>query len=183
MVYILLAPGFEESEALVPADLLRRAQVEVALVGVEGLAVSGSHGIRVLADLTLEQAEAASCQLLVLPGGLAGVAALGRSQAARDFIRAVHSLGRPLAAICAAPTLLASLGLLDGLAATCYPGMEDQLSGARAADVPVAETETVITGRAAGASFDFALALVERLRGPQVRQDVQNAVHYHPSGR
>ena len=166
MVYILLAPGFEEAEALVPADLLRRAGIETALVSLEGDSVTGSHQITVKADLELSQVDLGRASMLMLPGGGRGVENLGKSPAAAALVREAAEGGVPLAAICAAPTLLARWGLLEGKQAVCYPGMENQLTGALIrAEAGVVEDGDRITGRAAGSAFDFGLALVRYLAG------------------
>lgn len=179
MVYILLAPGFEEAEALVPADLLRRAGVPVALVSLEGELVPGSHQIVVKADLSLGQVDLTQADMVVLPGGLNGVRNLGEQPAVAALVQEALDREIWLAAICAAPTLLGRLGHLKGKHAVCYPGMEDGLLNA----VPCPEQAVVvdgklITGRAAGASFDFALKLVEVLTGPEKAEEVRNAVCY-----
>ncbi|MCF2597054.1 DJ-1 family glyoxalase III [Pseudoflavonifractor phocaeensis] len=179
MVYILLAPGFEEAEALVPADLLRRAGIETALTSLEGGFVTGGHQITVKADLTLDQVDLDRAEMLVLPGGGVGVRNLGESQAVADLIRRGAERDIPLAAICAAPTLLGRWGLLEGKQAVCYPGMEDQMTGARVCrESGVAEDVRLITGRAAGSAFDFGLKLVEALSGADKAQEVRYAVHY-----
>ncbi|HIT32392.1 MAG TPA: DJ-1/PfpI family protein [Candidatus Enterenecus stercoripullorum] len=182
MVYILLAPGFEEAEALVPADLLRRANVPVTLTGVGGDCVTGAHGVPVRADAAVEQVALCAGDMLVLPGG-PGVAALEGSGAVLSLIRqAAQQEDLWLAAICAAPTLLARMELLPGRQAVCYPGMEDDLTAHGA--TPRMECSTVrdgrfITGRAPGSAFDFGLALVEALAGPQTAQQVRAGIHYH----
>lgn len=180
MVYILLADGFEESEALVPADLLRRAGIEVRLVSVDGLTVTGGHGVTVVADLTLPQAEPEEMELLILPGGLGGVDAIQASPAAMGLIRSAADRGCYVAAICAAPTILARMGLLDRRAAVCYPGMEDEMGSAiiKTGERVVMDGH-LITGEAAGSAFEFALALIERLKGRQAADAVRQAVHYH----
>ncbi len=179
MVYILLGAGFEESEALVPADLLRRAGIETRLAGVDALQVTGGHGITVTADCLLSDVDLDGAEMLLLPGGLGGVRAIQGSPAALSLIRSAAERGLRLAAICAAPTILAGLGLLDSRRAVCYPGMEDV--GAALADqsAPVVIDGNFITAQAAGSSFPFALALVEALRGPAAAEEVAHAVHYH----
>ena len=180
MVYILLAPGFEEAEALVPADLLRRARVETALVGVEALAVPGGHGITVTADCVLSQVDLAQADMLVLPGGMGGVNAIRACAPALELIRTAHAKGVKLAAICAAPTILAGLGLLDGRSAVCYPGMEGEMASADVRPgTPVVVDGSIITAEAAGSAFPFGLALVEALKGPAAAQEVYHAVHCH----
>jgi len=179
MVYILLAPGFEEAEALVPADLLRRAGIEVALTALEGEEVTGGHQITVRADLSLDRVDLDRADMVVLPGGGVGVQNLGRSAAVEGLVREAAARGIPLAAICAAPTLLGRWGLLEGKRAVCYPGMEDQLTGARVCrDSGAVEDVKLVTGRAAGSAFDFGLKLVEVLSGTDKAREVRHAVHY-----
>ena len=179
MVYILLAPGFEEAEALVPADLLRRAKIETALVSLTGEPVPGSHGITVTADLTLEDAEVSKADMVVLPGGGPGFKNLGKDPRVEQLVREAAEKGLWVAAICAAPTLLGKWGLLTGKQAVCYPGMEDGLAGAqvRAASGVVVDGK-IITGRAAGSVFDFGLALVEALAGKEEADKVRHGIHY-----
>ena len=179
MVYILLAEGFEESEAIVPADLLRRAGIETALVSVEPGAVRSSHGIAVQADMTLGQIDLSKAEMIVLPGGLGGVKNLSRQAGIGHTIQFALENGAWVAAICAAPTLLARRGFLKGKQAVCYPGMEDQLEGATALmDQGVVVDGHIITGRAAGSAFDFGLALVKALAGEEKADEVRHAVHY-----
>lgn len=180
MVSILLGNGFEEAEALVPADLLRRAGVDVVLTALDGCEVTGSHGITVRADRALSQVDAKDVELVFLPGGLEGVRSISACPQALELIRTVYTAGRYVAAICAAPTLLASLGLLDGKRAVCYPGMEDQMKGALVQKgSPVVVDGTVITGEAAGSAFPFGLKLVELLKGSNTAETVKAAIHYH----
>ena len=176
MVYILLAPGFEEAEALVPDDLLRRAGIETALTSLEGGFVTGGHQITVKADLTLGQVHLDRAEMLVLPGGLGGVASIRASEAVLSAVRALHEKERFIAAICAAPTVLAELGITEGKKATCYPGMESEMGSASMQDAPVVQDGKLITGRAAGASFDFALALITALRGEEAAKKVGMAI-------
>lgn len=181
MVVILLGTGFEEAEALVPADLMRRAGIEVVLTSVtDHLEVTGGHGITVKADRRLSKIAPGNVDLVMLPGGLGGVRAILYCPAALDLVKAVHAGGAPVAAICAAPTVLAKLGLLNGRKAVCYPGMEDQLTGALPqVGSPVVVDGAVITGEAAGSAFDFGLKLIEILRGKGDADKVRNGVHYH----
>ena len=182
MVYILLAPGFEEAEALVPADLLRRADVPVCLTGVGSACITGAHGVQVVADEMLEHVSLKAGDAVVLPGG-PGVDALEGSGTVQALARrAAEEEGMYLAAICAAPTLLARMGLLRGRRAVCYPGMEGDLSANGA--IPCMDQSTVgdgkfLTGRAPGSAFDFGLALVELLSGPQAAARVRRDAHYH----
>lgn len=180
MVYLLLGEGFEESEAIVPADLLRRAGVEVRLTALKGGKVTSAHGVTVEADCALKDVDENQLDMLILPGGMGGVDAILGDQSALGLIQRAGDRGAYIAAICAAPTILAHLGMLDRRGAVCYPGMEDQmLSAVVHKGRRVVEDGHLITGEAAGSAFDFGLKLVEVLKGAQVAQQVCQAVHYH----
>ena len=182
MVYILLGKGFEEAEALVTADVLRRANIPVSLAGIEGESVASSHNITVRADVAVEYVALSEGDMVVLPGGMGGVASMEGSGAAMDLIRDAARHYR-LAAICAAPTLLARAGLLkQGARCVCYPGMEGELSAAGAE--PQMDRSTVvdgnlITGRGPGSAFDFGLTLVEALAGADAARAVAAGLVYH----
>lgn len=179
MVYILLGEGFEESEAIVPGDLLRRAGVDVAYVGLESLAVKGSHGITVTADMTLEQVKTEDMEMLVLPGGLGGVASIQMDLFATALIQKARDLGCWLAAICAAPSILAHMGMLDRRKATCNPCVWEEMGSAAVdREAQVVVDEKFVTAQAAGAAFLFGLKLVEVLRGDEAVQKVQNGILY-----
>lgn len=179
MVYILLAPGFEEAEALVPADLLRRANIETALVTVTGKPVPGSHGITVTADIALEDVDLSKADMVVLPGGGLGYKNLGREPRVERLVKEAAEKGLWVAAICAAPTLLGRWGLLEGKNAVCYPGMEEGLTGAQPRmDQGFVVDGKIITGRAAGSAFDFGLTLVEVLAGAAEADKVRHGIYY-----
>ena len=178
MVYILLGNGFEEVEALTPCDLLRRAGVETALVGVNGIEIVGSHKITVKADLPLDAVNLENAEMMVLPGGLRGVASILNSKAALGLVKRAWEAGKYVCAICAAPTILAKLGILGDTPATCYPGKESEMGEARITDANVVCHGTVITGRAAGASVDFALALIDALKGREETQRIAKQIVY-----
>lgn len=179
MVYVLLGEGFEEAEAVVPVDLLRRAGVEVALVGLKGGVVRSSHGVAVTCDCALKDVDEHGLEMLVLPGGLAGVEAISADETALGLIQRSADRGAYIAAICAAPTILARLGLLDRRRAVVYPGMEEQmLSAVVQPGKAVVVDGHLITGEAAGSAFDFGLKLVEILKGAEAAQAVCRAVHY-----
>lgn len=179
MVYVLLGEGFEEAEALVPVDLLRRAGEEVQLIGVDGYRVTGAHGINVTADNTLMGLDADDMRMLVLPGGMGGVGSIQCNLSAMALIQKAANAGCWLAAICAAPTILAQLGLLDRRRAVCYPGMEDQMFSAVVDQSQSVVTDgRIITGRGPGAAFDFGLKLVEVLKGAAAAKEVQGQIHY-----
>lgn len=180
MVCIILAEGFEESEAIVPADLLRRAGVEVTLTSLTGAEVTSSHGVTVKADRTLAEIRVDELDMLVIPGGLGGVESIRMDLFATALIQKVYDKKIYLASICAGPTILGGMGLLDGRAAVCYPGMENELGVAEVQiGTPVVSDGFLITGEAAGSAFAFGLKLVELLKGPGMAEQVRNAVHYH----
>ena len=179
MVYILLAPGFEEAEALVPVDMLRRANIETATVSITGEPVPGSHGVTALADVTLDDVDLSRADMVVLPGGGPGYKNLGKEPRVEQLVREAAEKGLWLAAICAAPTLLGRWGLLEGKNAVCYPGMEEGLTGAQARmDQRFVTDGKIITGRAAGSAFDFGLALVEALAGAAEADKVRHGIYY-----
>lgn len=179
MVYILLAPGFEEAEALVPADLLRRAGLETKLIGLTAAPVPGGQGMQVVPDGTLDQVDLDRADMIVLPGGSLGVKNLGAEPAVEALVRQAAQRGIWVAAICAAPTLLAQWDLLHGKRAVCYPGLEPRLGDALPQDFSVVEAGTIITGRAAGSAFDFGLKLVSVLSNSEKSEEVRHGICYY----
>lgn len=178
MVYIVLGNGFEESEAVIPCDLLRRAGVETKFAGIGGTLIKGSNGITVQADCTVEEMLLAQTEMIVLPGGLGGVQSIKNCPSALEAVRALYAGGKYIAAICAAPTILAELGITDGRDATCYPGLEGKMGRAKMHACGAVTDEKVITGRAAGKAFDFGLVLIEALRGEETAKRVAAEVVY-----
>lgn len=167
MVYVLLGTGFEEMEAIAPIDLLRRANIHVLTVGVDGKAITGSHGITVEADITLDQMDLTNLDMIVLPGGLGGVATARSSQAALDALRFAYENNKFVAAICAGPTVLAELGIIGSGRATCYPGCESGMGNASMVEAACVTDGKLITGASAGCAIPFALALIEALSGKE----------------
>ena len=177
MVYMLLGTGFEETEAIAPLDLLRRAGVEVRTLGINGKTVYGSHGIGVEADLELaENMDLGNAEMIILPGGLGGVASIRASKTAMDLIRKFHEQGLYTAAICAGPTILADLGITDGKRATCYPGCEEQMGSAIMADAAAVTDGTVITGTSAGCAIPFGLELIRALKDEQTARKIEKQI-------
>lgn len=162
---VLLAPGFEEIEAVTVIDVLRRAGVETSSLGTAGQQVKGAHGIVVRADGLLGEHAAETWDLIVLPGGMPGAVNLRDDAAVLELLARQERRGGALAAICAAPIVLARAGLLEGRAATCYPGFEDQLGGADVRDERVVVDGPMTTSRGPGTAIEFALSLVEQLVG------------------
>ena len=179
MVYILLANGFEEAEALVPADLLRRAGIETLLASHKAEDVTGGREITVKVDLPLAHVDLTKADMIVLPGGGLGVRNLDEDPAIAATVQEAIDRGIWVAAICAAPTLLGKWGHLKNKKATCYPGMEDQLIGAiPQPDASVVVDGKIITARAAGSAFEFGIKLIEALKGHDKAMEVLQSVCY-----
>ncbi len=165
MYYMLLGTGFEETEAIAPLDLLRRAGVSVATVGLNGKTIYGSHHIGVEVDLEIHQLDLTTLEGIILPGGLGGVASIRACDPAMDAIRFAWDNGKLTAAICAGPTVLADLGIPDGKNATCYPGCEGQMGSANMVCAAAVTDGNLITGTSAGCAVPFGLALVAAICG------------------
>lgn len=179
MIYLFLANGFEEVEALCPLDLLRRAGLDVTTVGIGGERVVGSHGIAVEADIPDTLFRDARPDMVILPGGMPGTKNLDASRVVDDALRAAVSSGAYIAAICAAPSVLGKRGLLSGKRAVCYPGFEDQLLGAEvlpSSSYRVVTDGKFITGAGMGAAFEFGLALVTALKGAAEADRIRKSV-------
>lgn len=178
MVYIFLATGFEEMEALITADMMRRAGIDVKLCGVTGEYVTGARGITVKSDVSIDDVNG-TADMMVLPGGLPGVDNLWACDKVRELITEQYNAGKYVAAICAAPSIFGKLGMLEGKRAICYPGFEDKLTGAKVeVDAVVSTDGNVITSKAAGTTFDFAHKLTELLVGIQTADKIRDSVYY-----
>lgn len=183
MVSILVANGYECAEALVTLDLLHRAGIAADLIGLNSDEVVSANGVTVKANRVLgevgAEAVAEDLELLVLAGGNDNVNTLRRAPEAKKLITQVAAAGKPLAAICAAPLILSDLGLVAGKKVTCYPGKEAGLHGAKVqVGSKVVVDGGLITGQGPGAVFDFALELVEFLRGKEKMQQVKDEIYY-----
>ena len=150
MIYVFLADGFEEIEALATVDILRRAEIEVKTVGVTGKNVTGTHNIKVEADIYIDEATDVSLDGVVLPGGLPGAWHLKDNQRVRELTEYCFKTKKLVAAICAAPAVLGDFGFLKGKKAVCYPGFEDRLVGAECVSDSVVVSENIITAKGAG---------------------------------
>ena len=177
MIYMFLANGFEEVEALCPLDLLRRAGLEVTTIAVGGgETVVGSHGIAVQADIPDTLYRDARPDMIILPGGMPGTRNLDESRVVDSALRAAAACDAPIAAICAAPMVLGKRDLLVGKRAICFPGFEQYLNGATVAAERVVRDGKVITGAGMGVALDFGLALVAALRGDEAAAALRRAV-------
>ena len=177
MVYILLGTGFEEVEALAPLDLMRRAGIQVLTVGINGTTVYGGHNIGIAADISVEEMDLTGLDMIVLPGGLGGVASVRACPAAMDALKFAWDNGKFVAAICAGPTVLADLGITDGKNATCYPGCETGMGSANV--LPgraVVRDGNLITGTSAGCAIPFGLALIAALKGQDEADRIEKQI-------
>ncbi len=174
MVYLFFANGTEEIEALGTADILRRAGIDVQIVSITNdRIVTGAHGIRIETDDVISQVNFAKAQMLILPGGMPGAINLAESATLTERLRDHVYIGRPVAAICAAPLVLGRLGLLEGKRATCYPGFEAELRGATCTGALVEKDGNIITGKGPAAVFDFAYTIVEHLKDRQTADQLR----------
>ncbi|HHV13522.1 MAG TPA: DJ-1/PfpI family protein [Clostridiales bacterium] len=178
-VYIFLANGYEEIEGLTVVDLLRRANIDVQMVSVTGdIFVTGSHQITSKTDILFEEADFTDGDMLVLPGGMPGTKNLKEHAGLDALLKDYKAGGKKLAAICAAPSILGSKGLLQDRCATCYPGFEKELSGARVMDEEVVVDGNVITSKGMGTAIDFSLAIIEGLAGKAKAGEIARAIQF-----
>ncbi len=173
-VLVPLAEGFEELEAVTIIDVLRRAGIEVVVASLAGNPVTGAHGIRVTADTPLAALAEQEFDMIALPGGMPGAEHLKKDARVAEIIRRLHEKGRPVAAICAAPMVLAAAGVLDGRRATSYPGFLRDAERSTIVGDAVVVDRGVITSRGPGTALDFALTLVGELAGSSVRQAIES---------
>lgn len=180
MVVVFLADGFEEVEALAPVDLMRRAGLDVKMAGVTGMKVTGSHGIQVAADLAAEDVDLSQVQAMMLPGGLPGTPNLEASPAVQTCIDGCVKEGKLVAAICAAPSILAHKGLLQGKNATAFPNFQKDLTegGAVLSEAYVCRDGQFLTGRGMGVATQFGLALVEALVSPEKAREIRSSIQW-----
>ena len=165
-IFVFLAEGFEEIEALTPVDVLRRAGLSVQTVSVmDEQIVAGAHGVPVLADKMFAEINPEDAEMILLPGGLPGATNLDAHEGLGQMIQDFAKEEKPLAAICAAPLVFGNRGLLQGKKATCYPGFETYLQGAEYTAALVEKDGNFITGKGPGAAMDFAFAIVEKYCG------------------
>ena len=176
MVYMFLGTGFEETEAIAPLDLLRRAGVEVKTVGLNGSVITGSHGIPVASDMEIAELDISDAQMVILPGGLGGVASIRACDKAMNAVRTAWEQGKFCAAICAGPTVLADLGITEGRKATCYPGCEGGMGNAVMVNAAAVRDGKLITGTSAGCAVPFGLALIEALKGREEADRIANQI-------
>jgi len=162
-IIVVLADGFEEIEAITPIDVWRRLGFEVVLAGLDGLEATGSHQIKVRAELLLKDCRAQDFDAVFLPGGMPGAMNLYHSDSVRNLVKNINDRGGAVSAICAAPIVLAKAGLLTGRRFTMYPGFDDYLDGSKPTGQLAEADGNIVTGRGAGAAFAFAAKLAQVL--------------------
>lgn len=176
MIYVFLANGFEETEAIAPIDILRRSGAEVKTVGVGSKTVTSSHGVTVTADLNEDELTTDGLEAVVLPGGMPGTLNLEASDTVQRYVDFAAANGCFVCAICAAPSILGHKGLLIGRKATCFPGFEKDLHGAEVTGEPAVTDGQFITGKGAGAALEFGLAISSAVCGEEVSAKVKAAM-------
>ena len=180
MVYMFLAEGFEEIEALCPLDLMRRANIDVTTVGIGEQFVTGAHGITVQADIAdvnfKEHAKKSEIELVFLPGGMPGTLNLAKSTIVTETVRYAFESKKYIAAICAAPSILGKLGFLRGKEAICYPGFEEQLIGATISDRRIVLDDKILTAAGMGVALDMGIEIIRLLCNDQKANDIRCAV-------
>lgn len=174
-ILVPLADGCEELEAVTIIDLLRRAEFDVVTASLKAGPVRGAHGIELSADTTIGEAIDQTFDVVVLPGGGVGTDNLAKDMRVREIVKKMSDAKKTVAAICAAPKVFASIGLLIGRKVTAYPGVLDNMNipGARLTGEPVTVDGRIITGRGPGTAMDFALTLIEEIAGKEKRDEVE----------
>lgn len=176
-VNIYLAEGFEEIEAVTVVDVLRRAGIAARTVSITGSReVTGAHGITVTADEVFERAGNYEADMLVLPGGMPGTRHLGEHKGLKEVILGFAEKGKLIGAICAAPSVLGKLGLLEKKKAVCYPGFEEDLRGAVTGEGIISQDGSFITSKGPGTAIYFALKLVEVLTDRKTAEELKEGM-------
>ncbi len=178
MIYLMLADGFEEIEALTPLDILRRAGIEIKTVGVTGKTVIGAHSILVVADILADDIILENMSAIILPGGMPGTLNLKNDKRVENAVLYAAEKGLLIAAICAAPSILGRLGLLKSKEAVCFPGFEDELTGAKILDKKVALSGNIITAAGAGVAAEFSFKILSYLKGTETAEELKKTMLY-----
>lgn len=177
-IYLFLAEGFEEIEAIAPIDIFRRADIEVITVSITNkLEVVGAHNVSVLADIIFDEEHFSEQFLIFLPGGMPGTSNLSKHQGLKDLILSQATKKQNIAAICAAPSILGEMGLLENKEAICYPGFENKLLNAIISSNKMVHSGSFFTAKAAGVSIQFALKIVAELKGEDVAKKISTAIY------
>ena len=180
MVYIFLAPGFEEIEAIVPRDVLSKAGIDVNTVSIGEKVVESAKGLKIVSDITINEVNVEDINGIILPGGIPGTGNLDKCEELREIVKICAEKKLLIAAICAAPSILGKLGILSGKNACCFPDAEvtKYLKGAKINNKDVNICENIITSKGPGTAFQFAFSIVEYIRGAQVRQKLSTGMQF-----
>ena len=179
MIYIFLADGFEECEALAPIDILRRGGVEIKTVGIGGVCITGAHGVTIKTDLKENDVILnKDLTAIILPGGMPGTLNLENSKTVKSAIDYMNKNNRLICAICAAPKILGGMGLLNGKNATCFPGYESELIGANTQDGKVIEDGNFITAKGPGAAFEFGFKILSVIKNEETAKKLKNQMQF-----
>lgn len=178
MIYILLADGFEDIEALVPRDVLYRAGIDIQTVGIGSNLVKSTNKLEVKVDKVINEVSFDSLEGIILPGGMPGATNLQKNDSVLKLINFCYKNNLMIAAICAAPMILGKMGILNGKESCCYPGFEKYLEGAIVNEKNVNVCQNIITSRGPGTSFDFAFAILKYLKGSDVESKISSQIQY-----
>ena len=179
MIYVLLANGFEEIEALAFIDIIRRADIPIAAVSIyDNLTVTGSHNISVVSDMCISDIQNKDIDAIVLPGGMPGTLNLLESEKVKSLINYAFDNNKYLGAICAAPMIFGKMMLLNGKKATCYPGFEKELIGAEVLNDNVVKDGNIITSRGAGTAHNFAHCFISEFKSKEKADEVISSMQY-----
>ena len=178
MVYMFLADGFEEVEALAPLDIMRRANIAVTTIGVTGEYINGAHGITVKADKLLGDVQLENLEGVILPGGLGGTNNMDSSDKVKEIVKYAADNNKLVCAICAAPSILGKMGLIAGKEATCYPGFEDTFKGGKYVKQSVVKCDNFITSDGMGSAYKFGFAITEELCGKDTAEKIKEQIQY-----
>ncbi len=178
MVYVFLADGFEEIEALTSIDVLRRAEIEVQSIGITGKKVCGAHNICVEADKNIEDFNENNVEAIILPGGLKGTQNLDSSDFVKNAVNKAFNDGKLVCAICAAPMILGKMGVLQNKKATCYPGFEKYFENAEYVKEAVVKDGNVITSNGMGSALEFAFEIVTSIKGREIAEKIKKEIQY-----
>jgi len=176
-IFLFLATGFQETEAIAPVTICRRAGIDIKTVSITGnILIESALGVTVKADMLFDEANLDEADMLVMPGGMPGSTNLSDFLPLKEAIMRHYQRGKTLAAICAAPLIYGRLGLMKGIQATCYPGFEGELTGAVTTGGTIEVDGQFITGHGPGAALDFGYAIVEYLLGSEVVKEVKEGM-------
>lgn len=178
MYYMFIAEGFEETEALVTLDMMRRAHIDVRTVGVDSVRITGTHGIIIETDISEEDISTQGCDGIILPGGMPGTENLFSSEAVHRLLKYCYENGKMISAICAAPVIPGRVDMLQEKKAVCYPGFENELKGSIISDELCVRDGNIITAKGAGAVFEFSFEIISYICGKETACSVLSAVQH-----